>query len=282
MYPTSHKHVISLALALTLSGCYIPEIPGLDSTGPNGPPIEVNPTEPSGGAPSPKPTPSPSAQPSAIPSSLPSSRPSATPTAIPTLAPSPTPAPTTTPSAPTTACKPNDPSQICIALKLVSYTDPSGKPTVDEFDSTGLVEKISEVWSPCHIAFQLERYEAIDPTKYGLSYGPASEKQLYSIRSEFAEAASMLVVVTGPWSGRTIAWTQMPGAGPYGSVIEEQYGHNALTVGHELGHYQGLYHIKDYANLMNPYIGTDTAGLSASQCQIARETDLADWKEMLR
>jgi hypothetical protein len=195
--------------------------------------------------------------------------------------------PTSTPSpSPTTSadtCVSTDPDRICLGLKLVSYVDRStGKATIDETGARTLASQINDVWNHCDIGFQLEIYQAADPLDYGLDYGSASESELSSIRSEFKDPSRMLVVVTGPWTGSTIAWTNMPGSSLLGTIVDQQYGHNPFTVGHELGHYQGLYHVSDNANLMNPYIGTNTSGLTTSQCNTARSTDQEYWAAMMR
>ncbi|MGK5085236.1 matrixin family metalloprotease [Bdellovibrionota bacterium FG-1] len=179
-------------------------------------------------------------------------------------------------------CVSSDPNHICLGLKLVSYMDALGVPTVNRADATSLVGEMNQIWSACNIAFQLDEYEAVDPTVSGLSYGSQSESELYDIRKIYGDAVTMLVTVTGPWVGKTIAWTTMPGGGPFGTIVEAQYGHNPMTVGHELGHYQGLYHIKNSTNLMSPYIGSNTSGLTVSQCDIARQTDEQDWQAMMR
>jgi hypothetical protein len=172
---------------------------------------------------------------------------------------------------------------MCLGLKLVAYVDNStGIPTINEADTQTLVSQINSVWSKCNIAFQLEDYEAVDPTRYGLSYGSDSEYELNDIRERFSTNDTFFVAVTGPWYGSTIAWTSMPGGGPFGTIVEQDYGHNAYTVGHELGHYMGLYHISNSTNLMNPYIGSNTSGLTQSQCDIARETNIEEWSAMRR
>jgi hypothetical protein len=177
-----------------------------------------------------------------------------------------------------------DASHICIGLKLVSLVDnTTGLPSINNADANTLVSQINTVWSQCDIGFQLENYQAIDPTTVGLDYGAESENELTDLRSQFSDNKTFLVVITGPWSGTTIAWTEEGGyGGPFGTIVEDQYGHNPYTVGHELGHYQGLYHVSDDTNLMNPYIGLNTSKLTSSQCATAQQTDTADWQPMLR
>jgi hypothetical protein len=208
-----------------------------------------------------------------------------TPTVTTTPAPKPTvtPSPTPTPAPTNTAqCVSSDPNRICLSLKIVSYQDSNGATSINRADANTLVQQINNIWNTCNIAFELDQYESVDPTTVGLSYGGASESQLNSIRSQYSDSTSMLVAVPGPWTGRTIAWTSMPGGGPFGTIVESQYGHNPMTVGHELGHYQGLYHISDSSNLMNPYIGSNTSALNTSQCNTARQTDQSDWQRMMR
>ena len=192
--------------------------------------------------------------------------------------------PTPTPIAPKTyaSCVTNDPTHICIGLKLVSYENTSGTPVLTSAQASALVDGMNAIWSTCNIAYQLEEFEMVNPADYGLTYNSNWEVDGDTIRSKFQNSTTFLVVTLGTLSGSTIGVTKMPGGSPYGSLIEGAYANNALTVGHELGHYQGLYHISDTTNLMNPYIGADTKALTTSQCATARSADTTSWKAMLR
>jgi hypothetical protein len=212
----------------------------------------------------------------------PSPTPTSTASPTPTSAPSPAPSSSPAPSGGAYSCVSSDADRQCIGLKLVSYEDSAGKSSVPRAAAETLVEKMNAIWGTCNIAFQLEDYETVDPTVTGLTYGAGSQNELTDIRKEFGNKSTFLVVVTGPWSGKTIAWTTMPGGNPLGTIVDKDYGQNPMTVGHELGHYMGLYHISNSSNLMNPYIGSNTSGLSSSQCSIARDTNTQYWKNMLR
>ena len=179
-------------------------------------------------------------------------------------------------------CTSADSSHICIGLKLVAYENTNGVPVLTDVQAAQMVSGINTVWSQCNVGFQLEKYSAVDPTQNGLSYSPDWETDSSAIRSTYSEKNTFLVVAVGPWSDATIAVTEMPGSGPFGTLVDAQYATNPLTVGHELGHYQGLSHITDNTNLMNPYIGPKTATLTASQCATARSTDLSTWQIMMR
>lgn len=241
------------AVAAFAAGCEVPVTPG-----------DVDP----GGGGGPQPTSTPTSTPTPTPSS--------------TATPSPTPTATSTPTADT--CVSSDPNFQCFGLKLVSYVKTStGKPTVTQAEAGTLIQQVNDVWRTCKVGFQLEEYRAVDPTTLGLAYGAQSENQLTSIRREFSNSTTFLVAAVGPWSGGTIAWAVLPGgSGPFGLVVDEQYSKNPFTVGHELGHYMGLYHYSNYSNLMNPYIGSDTSDLTTNQCNIARETNEYYWKAMRR
>lgn len=179
------------------------------------------------------------------------------------------------------SCVLSDPNHICIGLKIVSYVK-NGVSVLTQTDALKLVEEISTVWSQCNIGFQLETYQAVDPTTKNLSFNSNWQNDGDTIREMFNDNSSFLVVTVGKLSGSTIGVTEMPDAGVYGSLIEDAYANNSLTVGHELGHYQGLFHVNSSANLMYAYIGDHTATLTADQCATARQTDLSQWQTMIR
>ena len=218
------------------------------------------------------------------PETLPST--ASTPTPSPSVSPNPSATPSTTPVPQTSAgypsCVNSDKNHQCIGLKLVSYYQGKTPTIVAAQDARSLVDGINFVWSQCNIGFQLEKYVSINPSTVGLSYDSDWENDADLVRDEFDEQNTFLVVAVGTLTGSTIAVTQMPGYGPFGVLVEALFAHNSLTVGHELGHYMGLYHISDNSNLMNPYIGSHTSGITASQCQIARSTNKSEWPQMMR
>jgi hypothetical protein len=179
-------------------------------------------------------------------------------------------------------CKEDATISQCLALKFIAYRSGSQDPTLEKIEADALVGGMNRVWKPCGIGFTLEWFEIVDPTAYRLAYSPDWRTESQRIRETFADPERFLIVAVGPWNISTIAVTQMPGTGPYGVLVEEDFATNELTVGHELGHYMGLYHYRNTTNLMNPYIGSDTEALTPSQCEIARDTNVRFWTPMQR
>ncbi|MBU6153473.1 MAG: hypothetical protein KGP28_04145 [Bdellovibrionales bacterium] len=180
------------------------------------------------------------------------------------------------------SCDSNDPEFQCLGLKIVSFENENGSAVLKESESLKLVAEMNQVWKTCKIGFQLEKYESLQPQSQGLPYSPDWKRDSDTIRARFDEESRFLVVAVGPWTNATIAVAQMPGKGPFGVLVSEKYSKNALTVGHELGHYQGLYHLRNKKNLMNSFIGPFTSGLGSAQCSIARRTNVRYWQKMLR
>jgi hypothetical protein len=167
----------------------------------------------------------------------------------------------------------------------VSYKDSSGTPTATTAQATTIVQTMNKLWSACNIGFEIEKYEAVDPTQSGLVYGAQSQNQLDQIRQTYAQPSNeLLAVTTGPWGTAVNAWTNMPGDGIYGSIMEASivdYG-GGIIYAHEFGHYLGLDHVSDQSNLMNPVIYTTSTTIDSSQCQTARDTANSYWSAMIR
>lgn len=206
---------------------------------------------------------------------------------VPSISPSASPLPS--PSLPPTAqvgesCT-GDPSRTCLAIHFVSYTNSLGVPTATTTQAATIVRTMNQLFAPCAIGFQIEKYEAVDPTQYNLDYGANSQNQLNRIRQTFdLPSNQLLAVTTGPWGTSVNAWTNMPGEGVYGAIMESSivnYG-NGIIYAHEFGHYLGLDHASSSSNLMNPIIYTTSTQLSASQCQIAQRSLHAYWADMIR
>jgi hypothetical protein len=192
---------------------------------------------------------------------------------------------TPTPPSPaggSTECKSDDPDFQCLALKIVSYETAEKSSVLSKLETETLIAELNRVWSPCKIGFQLEQYESVNPITLGLEYDTNWRSNASQVRSTFSDNQTLLIVATGKLTSSTIAVTQMPGYAPFGTLVEDGFADNPLTVGHELGHYMGLYHFRNTSNLMNPYIGTNTEKLTSSQCEIARSTNAKNWAQMLR
>ncbi len=185
------------------------------------------------------------------------------------------------------SCVTSDPNHICLGLKVVAYQDSAGVATLSQAVAISDVQAINSVWNQCNLGFQINQFEQADPVHYGLSYQPANLSELNPIRSALDETNTLLVVITGPWNrtgtlGSTgaNAWTNMPGYGPFGAVLEKSVANYPNIIGHELGHYLNLDHVSDTSNLMNPIIYTSSMQLSSGQCATARSAAASYWTAM--
>lgn len=208
-----------------------------------------------------------------------SSDPVATPTATPTATPS------SNPAIVGASCEGNAAGNTCLAVHFVTYKDSSGTPTATQDQAITIIGTMNKLYSGCKIAFEIEKYEQVDPTASGLSYGAQSQNELDQIRQTYAQPSNELLgVTTGPWGTAVNGWTNMPGDGIYGAIMEASIVDYAggIIYAHEFGHYLGLDHVSDSSDLMSPLIYTSSTTLTSSQCQTAQNTITQYWSAMVR
>lgn len=177
-----------------------------------------------------------------------------------------------------------------LAVKYISYRGPNSSAVVTSSEAQGNVAGVNKLWSPCGIQFRLEAYEAVDPPSLDLSFDPRDLSELAGIRTTFSVPNELLLVTTGPWdrtgtlgTSPASAWTAMPApSGPFGTVIEASVGDFSTLIAHELGHYLGLSHVTDEADVMHAIIYSSSRNLTLDQCQLARSTIAAYWQPALR
>lgn len=218
--------------------------------------------------------------------------PTSSPTSTPSPQPSPSPTGSPTPQTPTTvgsSCHSSNSDQMCLGLNYAVYMNSSGQPVVTEAEAIDNVTKINEVWSKCKIAFQIDELTLVNPSDEGLIFNTSDYSELNDIRSKLDDSAHILVVTTGSWdrngslgSTGANAWTNLPGEGVYGAILEAPVGTYSNIIAHELGHYLNLDHASDSSNLMNPTIYDSSTQLYSSQCTEARAAISAYWQAMLR
>jgi hypothetical protein len=185
----------------------------------------------------------------------------------------------------TPSCVNGDANHICLAVQFVSYKDSNGTPVANENQVKTIVNTMNNLFAQCNIGFQVEKYEQVDPTQVGLSYGANSQNEVDQIRNTYGTEKNMLLAVnTGPWGTAVNAWTNMPGSAPYGAIMEQSivdYG-NGIIYAHEFGHYLGLDHVSDQSDLMDAIIYTSSTTLTSDQCATARQTATQFWAAMNR
>ena len=177
---------------------------------------------------------------------------------------------------------------LCLGVRYVVYESADGSPVLSREATEANLEAVNRLWAKCDISFHLGEYQSVASEKYGLSSKPADSSELTEIRKSFEDDSRLLIVTTGNWdrsgtlgSSGANAWTSMPGSFPYGAVIEQSVASFANIIAHELGHYLGLDHSSDKANLMSPLIYDDSIQLTTSECTTARTTTQTYWSQMI-
>ena len=211
--------------------------------------------------------------------------PNSTPRSTATATPAPTPSNHAGPISGAESCHSTDPNHICIGVKVVSFVK-NGKEVLNHDQAIALISRVSKVWNQCNIGFQLEDYKAADPTASGLSYEVDWYNDGDTVRNAYQDTSRFLMVAAGKLTGSSnttgVTWDAGTGDGFYGSLIDGAYAQDELTVAHEFGHYQGLYHVSDPSNLLYAYAEDYNHVLTSKQCATARSANYEYWQQMLR
>lgn len=194
------------------------------------------------------------------------------------------------PEAPGERCEGDlDPDWFCLALRYVVYRNSDGSPVESGEEVSRRLEDANRIWRECGIRFQVDRYEAVIPSEYGLRFRTAEYWEFEEIRRRFRTDDELLVVRTGEWDrsksfrGSWVsAWTNLPGEPNLGAILERDAGGNANILAHELGHYLSLEHSADAGDLMHPILFPRSRELTREQCSAARWAIHVFWKRMLR
>lgn len=173
-------------------------------------------------------------------------------------------------------------TEICLGVNYVTYSDSDGAPIINQETALANIRQVNEVWAQCGIGFQLDEFQVVDPTKYGLSSGAGAANETTEIRAAFDNGRTLLVAQTGFWGTTKNAWAAMPGEAPYGVVLESTVAEDANIVAHELGHYLNLDHTDDASNVLSTIIYPDSVNLTDEQCETARKTATEFWGAMKR
>lgn len=180
------------------------------------------------------------------------------------------------PTAGTAGTQPHSAASLTLAVKFVEFKDSSGNVPLTQDQAAQVVNGINQMYAQCGMAVKLDQYQQVDPASLKLPSGLASMDQLDPIRSAFDDPKELVVINTGAWDhgsmGSANAWTAMPGQNPSGAVIEGPVASDAPIVAHELGHYLGLDHVSNQADMMNPIIYPTSILITQDQCQTMQDT----------
>lgn len=211
------------------------------------------------------------------------------PSPVPTIVVTPVPAPTGStcitcsntpqPAPVQSAC--DDPKLKCLAVKVVSHSDSSGKPFASHETAQASLTGVNAVWKACGIGFTLAKYE-----QAATGRAPASAVDLGTEagldRQMFQEPGYLLVVVSKKWGGQYAGWTARPPGTYLGSVLDGRVAAYPPLWWHELGHYLSLAHVADASNVMNPTAYKTSTKITAAQCQQASAFASSYFQAMLR
>lgn len=194
------------------------------------------------------------------------------------------------PQAPIGAACQTSGNQICLSVKYVSYVDPSTlAPVTAQDQAIANVTAANELWSGCGVAYEIEQFQTVSAAEHGLSFSPSNMIELDQARSAFAVGTELLVISTGTWNrsgtlgnSTANAWTTMPGAGPFGTVLEAPVSTLGAIIAHELGHYLSLVHVADEFDLMNPIVYDDSTVITPTECSSSRAAAAFFWPQMYR
>lgn len=178
---------------------------------------------------------------------------------------------------------------VALAIKYVTYIDSSGNPVVPYFLAIKNIDYLNSNFSQCKIGFNLEQFVATKPINEQLVFSPSQNEELDRIRKSFQSENELVLVTTGKWNregslgeSTANAWTNLPGEGLYGIVMESVVSSYSQIIVHEIGHYFNLHHVNDSTNAMNPIIYVNSVKFYPSQCNEMRFIIQNYWKRMIR
>lgn len=178
------------------------------------------------------------------------------------------------------------PGHMTLAVKFVELDGPDGTPDLDRAGAERVIAGVNTIFAGCNMHLRIESFQVADPAALRVPFDLVSMDELGPLRGTFDDPRMLVVIDTGAWNhsemGPANAWTAMPGESPAGAVLENSVASNGGITAHELGHYLGLSHVSDTADLMNPIIYTYSTGLDAAQCSVMRQTAQAERTTALR
>lgn len=167
-------------------------------------------------------------------------------------------------------------SPLSIAVKFVALRpNEAAAPPASRQDLEKLVNKMSQLWSPCNLRFVLEEYVAPLAAEHDVPFHPGSPSDRYLLRQRFSDQRRATYIVTGKWDrardpsdNGSNAFSSVPGDGPQAIVLEDWVSRSHRLLSHEFGHLGGdLDDTSGPLDLMNHVVGAGNTQLSPLQCE---------------
>lgn len=175
-------------------------------------------------------------------------------------------------------------AQYCIGLNYYVFDDSSGNPIVPQSTAVSMVEQANTIWAQCNIQFQMESFQDVNASTYGVSSASASEADMTTLFTAFSSTTDFdILSFSGTVPSGADAWTEEAGSGtPYGTIMDLSCDDYSPILAHELGHWLGLEDNSDTSNLMDLVVYSSPDTLTSDQCTTAIQTIQQYWTAMVR